>query len=95
MAIEFTEDQLHALGRKDKRIAEFNKTREKLASEMRLHELCHRAESFGRPGSMTESGKKYSRAALEMEVETRNLLLYMVYKGHIKVEDLAELFVED
>jgi hypothetical protein len=60
----------------------------RLLNEMNVDETCHMAESFGRPGSQTEAGRRYHDHSLEFQVVSKDMTLYALHKGYITLEEM-------
>lgn len=66
----------------------FLSEQERLSAEMDVSELMHMAGSFGRPGSMTEGGQRYSKQRLELDAVTLRFTIYCLAKGIIPIYDI-------
>lgn len=64
---------------------------DRLESDMQTDELIHIGQSFGRPGSMTEGGQRYRAHSLELELTRMQLLLCLVFKGHVDIHEVQSL----
>lgn len=84
-----TEEQLREWAEEDPGIAAFLAAQEAVVAGMQTAEICHMAESFGRPGSLTEHGRKYK--ALTYQADWLNLagLLYLLKQGRIHIDDIS------
>jgi hypothetical protein len=80
------EEELRAFN--DPWVDYFLNEQDRLLSDMRFNQLIHAAESYGRPGSQTEGGKNYKVAATELESVSDKLLVYLLYKGYVKWDDM-------
>lgn len=67
---------------------------EKLSNGMTTYEAMHMIDSFGRPGSLTEGGKRYKNASLELDIVQLQLSLYCIVRGYISPQEYELLFKE-
>lgn len=61
----------------------------RLHAEQATQRLCHAAESYGRPGSLTVSGQQFKLAATEAGEHNLLGLLYAIQHGWIGVGDVG------
>lgn len=80
-----TEEELRALN--DPWVDWFLSEQERLQGDRKTYELMHMAGSFGKPGSMTEGGRKFRAASLELELIGYQFSMYALHKGYVKLED--------
>lgn len=59
-----------------------------ILNKMSVANLCHMAQSFGLPGSMTEGGQEYTKLGHQLEAVKAHLSLYCLAKGHIQADDV-------
>ena len=88
-----TPDQLRAMN--DPWINYFLSEQERLDKDLNVAELQHKAESFGKPGSLTYGGRKYKALAYEKETLDLRFILYCLVKGIVSVDEYAPLFQND
>jgi hypothetical protein len=86
--VRITEEQLREWAESDPAIADLLTKQAAISGELKNAELCHMAESFGRPGSMTFSGKRYRAAATEWDYINLLGLLYLLKNGYVSLDDV-------
>jgi hypothetical protein len=81
-----THEQLRALN--DSWITMYVNEIERLEGDLELDQLIHIGQSFGRPGSLTEGGQRYRAHTLEMEITRMQLLMCLLYRGHVTINQV-------
>jgi len=66
----------------------FLREQERISGDMKTSELCHMAESFGRPGSLTHHGRKYREQSFELTTTQLRLTMYCMAKGYVSVDQI-------
>lgn len=72
----------------DKNVLVFLAQQYQLRQDMQCYELMHMAGSFGKPGSLTEGGRKYKLAATEAAELNLRGVLYALKQGWISIDDI-------
>jgi hypothetical protein len=85
-----TVEELRGLG--DPKVDDYLERQAKLNNEMETYRLMHIADSFGRPGSHTTGGVKWSAADLRSKCLQYEFVLYCLVKGYAQPQDYAHIF---
>lgn len=72
----------------DPNVLRFLAAQNELRSQQVTHRLMHMAGSFGRPGSLTEGGRRHRLAATDLSELNLLAIVYAAQRGWIDVNDV-------
>lgn len=90
MTVEITHEELKKY--KDPWIEHYFAQLRKFARDMQSANLIHMAQSFGNP--RTQGRDMYRQAATDYDVVTKNLILYLLFKGYITFDQMEHPWSE-
>lgn len=73
----------------DPNVVEFLGAQNTLLGMQTTHRLMHMADSFGKPGSLTEGGQRHAKTADRLTLLNLTAIIYAAQRGWLDVGDVT------